>query len=477
MIKYKGNFRANNRIYFQTQIDECYNQENEENYSILDNYIATIDNIQNGFEDNNFNLIYELLPRFRNIFKSSVEKISIENLRISEVIQLLIEILASYLSDNFSQLFLESFFKTINHILYLSKLSHPFQLFTESCLFQILLDITNRAENNLLYEIILFIRLILDETQNCLDFAFQIINLDIFREIIKPTLENSFDEKTFIEYVHLIFDISKQPYNKIEGLEEDIFLNATIFIEFGNIEAIKNGYNIISNITNSDDEVIKNLVEQSENLSNCVERHLHFDIDKNILIWLIKALGNMCHWSYNLHLYKINPLIQFLDYKDVNIINLTSYALCNALKDDKNKIQFSQEDCFGIFNKLCELIQDSCFGLSSYIGETIPKFFKTIPNQYYQDLVQRGIFNIFQQIATIDTLMISNAEAFFDAIDQLFFYAESNHLLDEFTDAFMNSDCYSTIADVEIDDDVSNANEIRERIGLLLRKFENVTQK
>lgn len=464
--------------------DRSYEEEIDIKCNVSNEYLQSIENLKYTFLINDIPDIYTRLKNYINQFKKNVSSVPIDELRIYDFIQLLMQWLINYIKEHqtdFDQALLYEFFHTFNIIIDTTKITHPFQLYEDDNLLQVLLEITDASNLNdeytshiMLEEIILFLILLIDETRECLKFIHHVYIKRQEVILVEPIHYTSYAKlieklssylPECIKNIEYIFD-GTEDENAENTFLENFFMNVPILVSSNSEEAIQIGFQILYKLIDLDNKMIENLCENSEILSKSVLKLLDSEIDHKTLLFLIRSIGYMCFKDYNMQLYKLDSLIQFLDCDDERIVNYTSFAICNALKET-NVQQFTEKDRLAILDKLCQIIQENSFNIISYVGESILGVFRVIPDYYYQDLVANGIFNTFQIIASVDTLMkMPTAEYFFNALKCLFGFADANDLSLFFAKEFVDSTLYSTLAELEFDE--YDTTEVKEMIDSLL---------
>lgn len=472
-MNYKAADETNCFLNLQNHFNgRSYEEEIYIKCNVSNEYLQSIENLKCTFSNNDILDIYTGLKSYRVQFKKNVSIVPIDELRISDCVQLLMQWLINYIKDkqsDFDQTLLYEFFYTFNIIFSTANVTHPFQLYEDDNLLQVLLEITDafnlHDDNNshiMLEEIIKFLVLLIDETPKCLKFIHHVYierqkvmlgepihYVSIFYAKLIERFSLYLPE--CIKNIEYIFE-GVQEGNDENTFLENFFLNVPILVSSDSEEVIQIGFQVLYRLIDLDNETIKNLSEISEVLSKSVFKLINSKIGHETLLFLIRSIGYMCFKDYDMSLYKLDSLIQFLDCDDERIINFTSFAICNALKEANVK-QFTEEDRLTILNKLCHIIQENSFNIISYVGESILGVFKVIPEQHYQDLVANGIFNTFQIIASVDILMkMPTAEEFFYAVKCLLDFADANNLSSFFAKEFVDSTLYSTLAELKFDE-------------------------
>ncbi|KAK8881422.1 hypothetical protein M9Y10_004158 [Tritrichomonas musculus] len=456
MISYK--FEEDNKVKAQNMTEDTPDNQEDPNYDIR-NYNNTLILLENSFKKNDLVDIQQYLCKYWEKIQYYATRLSIEELRIPQIVQLLMISLHNIIKDrDFNQFIVQKIFHTFNLIFYYTQTSNPYQFFTNSGIINILINITGVAEDELFKEIIKFLRLLWDNTPDCLYFEYSVLNTSAFKRIVSD--DNKYSPETFLEYVYLVDQLSKYPNKEIQNCVDMIFTNAIFFIVIGNIEANEYGFRIINNLLNQNSPKIESLLTNSDELSQSVTRLLDPLTDSKTLFQIIKSLGTMCMHQYDMRHFPLGGLIQFLTYNNDEIKIYTAFALCNALWS--NKGHFTEEDCVKIILILSEVMSTDKFTVISAISCMIPKIFSVIPRNCYLNLVQKGFFDTLYRIASIDSFLksedgknkdtVNDVQNFFNVIKNLFLFADESNLWGTFADAFEESGCYQILTESEIDD-------------------------
>ena len=440
-------------------------EEFEYNNIFLEKYYYIIENIKIQIAkyvetDDDLVDLYEYFKRFISII--DYEPKAISDLRLNEVFSMALSTMEIHFSRNqynaFNQELVITIFRIMNKVLFKNWFPNSFMFFKNTNIFTIIKEIINYSNYDLVDEIIKFFNFVNDNSNEFTTVFCSIISIEMLKNML---IDSNLNEKLFVTISEVFAKISKNHLDDILVCEFVLYI--LLFLEFSNLETHIYAYSTLTNLVKDNSLQIKQIVEESQELSSVIKRHLDFNTLPDVLKQLILTLGYMSMNSYDLHLYPLQQLIPFLSWSDneskngTEIQKLAAFALCNALAT--NISSFDSNSLLDIFYRMKEIVDNSNFNSAAYVGETLPKVFTVLPSSRYSQLVQDHIFDTFQRIAGMYTIINSpNSIILLQAIDKIFHYADTQDMFLFFSKSFESSGLMDTILEANIEDDSIKSN-------------------
>ncbi|OHS92824.1 hypothetical protein TRFO_40846 [Tritrichomonas foetus] len=453
MDNYKSNLLndGNKQLNFLRNSEDT-NQENPKTINV-EKYNSFITQIKKETQKNDYVEVYFYLKKFLSIF--SHKEIATNDILFSELALALASYLEFHITNKTTEYAPQELINTIFHTFNLMLthntnavvISQLFEIFQKTKLYQIIPLILQNSNQEVTSELFKFLCLICYQNEECMKYVFSIVSDEKIHNLIvsEETSPKLFEDASNLIQIVALYHINDSNFN------DKFYEYMLFFLSFSNIIAIRNGYQILNNLTKNCPQKMREIVPNSIELIHKVERHLSTETISDILQPLITVLGMMCMHGYDLHLYPLLNLIQFLEHENASVRMLAAFAICNALTT--NKSNFPEESHLQIFYIMMKIVNDDKYNVKSFFSQTLPKVFTILPVSVYPKLVDDNIFDTFQKIAMDDQIMKTNdCLLLLRAIDSLFQATDTLGTFDQFSHSFEETGCLDTILQTEFND-------------------------